>query len=68
MMAKRDGEWKSVPQPDLRAGRRRRPGPRPARFGSADHHAAAGDLGFAQARVARFQHFGLGKFRFSFGK
>jgi len=35
---------------------------------SADHGAAATGLGFANLGVARFQHFSLGKLRFSFAE
>lgn len=34
----------------------------------ADHGAAATDFGFADLRVARFQHFRFGKLRFSFAE
>lgn len=36
--------------------------------GSADHGAAAAGFGFANLGVARFQHFSLGKLRFSFAE
>lgn len=35
---------------------------------STDHGTAAADLGFANLGVTRFQHFGLGKLRFSFAE
>ncbi|PWJ94169.1 hypothetical protein C8D77_101853 [Mesorhizobium loti] len=35
---------------------------------SADHGAAAADFGFADLGVTRFQHFRLGKLRFSFAE
>jgi len=36
--------------------------------GSADHGAAAAGFGFANLGVTRFQHFSLGKLRFSFAE